>query len=308
MIKQFLSLEWKSFFRSASVGKGLAVKIFMAFMGLYMLVSFIALGGSLYFILEKAFPDQDPIIKLSEFLVYWVLYELVLRYFMQKLPVMNVKPLLTLPISKNKITNYVLAKSALSFFNFLSLFVFVPFVVVLLTKNFPLANVFGWLLGMAFTILFINYINFIINKNDKVFAIVVAIIASVIALGYFDIFPITQYAGKGFYALYEQPLLAIVPLMLAIAAYLVNFKYLRSRLFLDAGLKKKTQEAKTSDLSWINRFGDIAPFLQLDLKLIWRNKRPKMQAIISFIFILYLPHCSPPDQSFAPLGSQGFLY
>jgi hypothetical protein len=34
-------------------------------------------------------------------MIYWLLIELVLRYFMQKLPVMNVKPLLMLPIKKS---------------------------------------------------------------------------------------------------------------------------------------------------------------------------------------------------------------
>ena len=256
-------------------------------MGLYMIVSFITLGGSLYFILEKIFPGSDPIVKLSEFLVYWVLYEMVLRYFMQKLPVMNIKPLLPLPISKSKITNYVLVKSALSFFNFLPLFAFVPFVVVLLINDYPMGNALGWFSGIVFIILLINYINFIINKSDKVFVVIVTLIAGMIALEYFDILAITQYGGKLFYALFKQPLYALVPLLLALAAYRINFKHLYGRLFLDASLQKKTQEAKTSDLTWTSRFGDIAPFLQLDLKLIWRNKRPKMQAIISFAFILY---------------------
>ncbi|MGB5434942.1 MAG: DUF5687 family protein, partial [Maribacter sp.] len=43
----------------------------------------------------------------------------------------------------------------------------------------------------------------------------------------------------------------------------------------------------TSELTWTKRFGDIAPFLQLDLKLIWRNKRTKMQVFISLAMILY---------------------
>ena len=40
-------------------------------------------------------------------------------------------------------------------------------------------------------------------------------------------------------------------------------------------VQTKVKEAKTTDLSWTNRFGSIAPFMQLDLKLIMRNKRSK---------------------------------
>jgi hypothetical protein len=84
MFKRFLNLEWKSFFRSASLGKSLALKIVMIFFGIYMLVSLAASGAFLFVILQKLFPDIDPVLKVSEFMIYWLLFELVLRYFMQK--------------------------------------------------------------------------------------------------------------------------------------------------------------------------------------------------------------------------------
>lgn len=56
---------------------------------------------------------------------------------------------------------------------------------------------------------------------------------------------------------------------------------------MDASLKAKSKEAKTTDLAWIERFGGMAPFLQLDLKLMWRNKRTKTQVFISLLFVFY---------------------
>ena len=53
---------------------------------------------------------------------------------------------------------------------------------------------------------------------------------------------------------------------------------------MDASLKTKTKEAKTSELAWTKRFGDMGTFLQLDLKMIWRNKRTKAQVFISLLF------------------------
>ena len=38
---------------------------------------------------------------------------------MQQLPVMNVKPLMTIPIKRNTVIHYLLGKTTLSFFNFL---------------------------------------------------------------------------------------------------------------------------------------------------------------------------------------------
>ncbi len=287
MIKHFLSLEWKSFFRSASFGKNVAMKIFMVFMAFYMAITFISAGIGLYFFLEKQYPDINPISIISKFMIYWVLYELLLRYFLQKLPVLNIKPFLVLPISDKKITNYILGKSALSFFNFLPLFAFVPFTIILLIQGFSPLNVLLWFVGIVFIILTLNFINFIINKNDKAFVIVLVIVAAIIGLQYFEILDIPALTAPLFYALYDNPLFVLIPIVLAFAAYKVNFNYLRSRLYLDQSLKKKTKEAKTADLSWTKRFGDLAPFLQMDLRLIWRNKRPKTQAIMCFIFALY---------------------
>ncbi len=287
MFKYFISLQWKSFFRSASLGKGLALKILMFFFGIYMIVSLILAGSGLFFLLQKIFPGADPLLKLSEFMPYWLLTELFIRYFMQKLPVMEVKPLLALPIKKSTITHYILGRSGLSFYNFMGLFLFVPFAIVLLVQGYPFLNVGFWLLSVVFLVLMVNYINFIINKNDKALIILAVILIALYTLEYFTILPITSYGGKIFYAFYEYQSLFIIPLSLSFLAYLINYRFLRKKIFLDASLGKKTKKAITSDLAWTKHFGSIAPFLQLDLRMIWRNKRTKTQVFLSLAMILY---------------------
>lgn len=287
MFKHFLSLQWKSFFRSSNLGKGLALKIIMIFFGIYMLASLAGLGGFLFMILDKLYPGVDPMLKVSEFMIYWILIELFLRYFMQKLPVLDVKPLLLLPIKKSIITHYILGKSGLSFYNFLSLFLFVPFATVLLLKGYEPINVLVWLVSIVGIALTINYLNFIVNKSDKVLIVLGVLLISLYGLEYFDILPVKEYVGKVFYTLYENPLFTIIPIGLAIATYYINYNFLRHRLFLDATLKKKIKAAETSDLAWTKKFGGIAPFLQLDLKLIWRNKRTKTQVFISLAMVFY---------------------
>ena len=127
MISRFLSLEWKQFFRSSYWQKSMALNILMVFLALYFIVIFLSLGLGLYPILKKQFPDADPLLTVNGFLFYWLLGDLVMRFFLQKLPVITIKPLLTLPIKKSKILHYVLGKSAISFFNFLPLFTIIPF-------------------------------------------------------------------------------------------------------------------------------------------------------------------------------------
>jgi len=287
MFKHFTSLQWKSFFRSSSLGKSLGMKLLMGFFGLYMLISVFAAGGSMYFILEKAFPDVDPLLMVSRYMLFWILAELFLRYFMQKLPVMDIKPFLTIPVTKNSITHYVLGRSAVSFYNIISLFFFLPFAVVLIVKGYPTSNVLLWVASLIGIVLCINYINFLINKNDKAFIGLGLILGVLYGLDYFNVLPIKEYVGDIFYALYQNPVLALIPWLATFAMYQINYKLLRNKLFLDGSLKKKTKLVASSDLSWTKRFGDIAPFMQLDLKLIWRNKRTKMQVFISLLMVLY---------------------
>ncbi|MDO9038620.1 MAG: DUF5687 family protein [Lutibacter sp.] len=108
MIKHFIQFEWKQFFRSSYWQKSIGLNILMAFLALYFMLTFLALGISLFPILDKQFPDSDPLLILNGFLFYWFLADLLMRFFLQKLPVMKIKPLMVLPVKIIKILHYVL--------------------------------------------------------------------------------------------------------------------------------------------------------------------------------------------------------
>lgn len=259
----------------------------MTFFGIWMFISLISVGIGLYFLLREVFPDQNPMWMLSRYLVYWILIELFFRYFMQKLPVMDVKPLLSMPIKRSSIAHYILGRSGLSGYNILALCFFVPFSVVLLINGYPALNVGLWLVSILAIILSINYVNFIVNKSDKALAIIAGIILVLYGLDHFQFLPVKDFFGPIFHGLYQYPIAAVVPVALAILTYWINFNYLKKKLFLDASLRVKTKEASASDLAWTKRFGDMGTFLQLDLKMIWRNKRTKAQVFISLLFVFY---------------------
>ncbi|WP_396602645.1 DUF5687 family protein [Algibacter sp. R77976] len=291
MIKRFLSLEWKAFFRSASFGKSLGIKIFMGFMAFWFVLMFLGMGFGLFKVLKEVFPNKDPLLIVNSFLFYWILGDLVLRFFFQKLPVMSVKPLLTLPVKRSKVVNYVLGKSALSFFNFLPLFAIIPFGVILILNDYPIANVLVWMLTLIIVVFTINFLNFIIEsfsaETELSFLPIILIAGGLYALNHFNIIAFNELLGNGFNAIYETPFLISIPLLIVVLCYAFNFKLLRQKLFLDSGLKAKIKEVNTSNLDWTKSFGDIAPFLQLDLKLIWRNKRTKSSVWMIAFGLLY---------------------
>ena len=182
MIAHFLKLEWKQYFRSSYWQKGIALKIIMGFFILYILAVFLGIGVGGYFILKKSYPEQDPLQIVNSMLVFAILGDLIFRYMMQKLPVMNIKPLLILPIKKEKLVHYVLGKSAFSGFNFMSLFFYIPFSVVLISQDYNLVGVLGWLVAMFFIIQATNFLNFLINKNNKVFAFIATLLVALMVL------------------------------------------------------------------------------------------------------------------------------
>ena len=291
MVKNFLSLEWKSFFRSASFGKGLAIKILMGFFALYFIAMFLGMGLIMYPKLKEVFPDQDPLFIVNNYLFYWILGDLIFRFFFQKLPVMSVKPLLTLPVKRSKIVNYVLGKSILSFFNCLPLFAIIPFGVTLIVKDYPVNSVLIWMVTLIIVTLCINFLNFIIEsisaEKELSFLPIIILTSGLFVLNYFNVVTFTKIIANGFNTIYETPIFIGIPILVLVGLYLFNFKILKQNLFLDSGLKKEVKEVKASNLEWTKNFGGIAPFMQLDLKLLWRNKRTKSSVWMLAIGLFY---------------------
>lgn len=287
MIKHFLNFEWKQFVRSSYFQKGIAIKILLVLAVLYFGGIALMLGVGLFFILKKTLPETDPIIIVNNFLIYWFIFDLALRFFMQQLPVMNVKPLMIVPIKRNTIINYLLGKTALSFFNFLPLFVFVPFSIVLLIKGYPVLNVVCWFFAMLFLVLSNNFINFLINKSNTYFYVLISIFAIFIGLEFFNIYKVSAPIGVAFNTLYNNPILSIIPLILMIGLYAFNFNFIKKEFYLDDAVSKKIKEVNATDLSWMNRFGSVAVFLKNDVKLIYRNARPRQVMMMSFLFLFY---------------------
>ncbi|WP_394747970.1 DUF5687 family protein [Spongiimicrobium salis] len=286
MLKHFLNLQWKSFFRSASFTTNLALKIFMVFGGLWIAVSFLSLGMGAFY-LVKELDMGDPFELINKFMIYYVVFDLMFRYAIQKMPITNIKPLLYLPIKKNQVVHFSLGKTVVSFFNWSHAFFFVPFSIVLLIEGYDTVGVIGWHLGMMTLFYCSNFLNVLLNNKDSILYPVGIIFAILGACHYFEVFDITTYTIVFFQGLYQLPWLAILPWVLLVLLYISAFSYFKRHMFLDAGLAAKQTVARTEDYTWLNRFGSLGIFLKNDIKLIRRNKRSKTTVITSILFLFY---------------------
>ncbi|HUH47710.1 MAG TPA: DUF5687 family protein, partial [Arenibacter sp.] len=286
MLVRFFSLEWKSFFRSASFNTGLGIKILMVFGAFYFMAVFLGLGiGAFYIIKEGGW--GDPLEVVNRFLIYYLVVDLNFRYMLQKMPVTNIKPLLYLPIKKGQVVFYSLGKTVVSFFNWSHAFFFLPFSSVLLIEGYSPTGTISWHLGIMALIFCNNFINVLVNNKDQIFYTLLGIIIILGITQYYRLFDITDYTAPFFNTLYRSPWTVLVPWTLLVLLSAFTIRYFRHHMYLDGGLAGKESVAKTEDYVWLNRFGNLGTFLKNDIKLIRRNKRSKTSVILSFFFIFY---------------------
>ncbi len=285
MFKRFIYLEWKAFTRSASFATNIALKIVTGFIAIYFTLVFLALGIGAFYIIKKM--NLDPLITVNKFMIYYVLTDLVIRFMLQKIPLMNIRPLLIFPIEKSTIVHFSLGKTILSFFNLVHGFVLIPFSVVLIVEGYDPVSVILWFIAL-FSLLYINnFVNIILSNKDNLFAIFLGIVAVLAGLQYYQLFNITDYTAPLFDAVFNTYWAFAVPVLVLIALYYLTFQYFKNDLYLDAGLTSKLDIAKTEELTWLNQFGTVGTFLKNDIKLIKRNKRSKTTVGLSVMFLFY---------------------
>lgn len=286
MFKKFIWLEWKSFTRASSFATDMAIKVFMIIIGLFFTAMFLMMGFFSFDIIKETM-HQDPLIVVSKFAIYYMVFDLLFRYFLQKIPVINIRPLLTLPIKRGTIVNFALGKTALSYFNIMHAFFFVPFSIVLLREGYDPVSVVLWHIGMMALIYSNNFLNILVDDKDWIFYTVAAILLGLGLTQYYDLFDITAVTEVFFYGLYSTYYMWLIPAAILGGLYYLCFKLFTKELYLDTGLKGKHEIAETQDYTWLNQFGLMGTFLKNDIKLIRRNKRSRTTIMMSCFFLFY---------------------
>lgn len=285
MIKKFFYLEWRSFFRSASFKSSIFLKIVMALVALYFIGIFTIMGVGLFYILKKM--EFDPFATVNRFLLYYLIADLLMRFFLQNTPVMNIRPMLSLNVSKNNIVGYSLGKTVMSFFNWVHLFFLLPFTIVLIREGFDPLGAFAWFFGIFFLIFANNFLNILSDNNKPLLFGLGLILVAAGGLHYYGIFDSTLYTEPLFNSLYMAPYLVIVPLLILVILAWITFLFFKDHLYLDSGLSIKQKDARTENYTWLNQFGSLGTFLKNDIKLIKRNKRSRTTVVMSILFIFY---------------------
>ncbi len=287
MLKRFLYLQQKSFFRGAGVATNVLQKILRGFVWVYFAFVFTGLAFIAFHYPQEEL-GVDPLVHANGYVLYGFVYWLVMRYFFQKMPLVHTQPLLVLPVSKNSIIRFGLFKTLFSFFNLGNLFFFIPFGVLLIQEDYTVSGVIGWWVSLASIILLTNFLNIMLNSIDRVLFIVASVLIGFFALQYFEVFDLSAYTAPVFMAPYNQPLWALVPVGLLAVSIRWSVQYFKQQLYLDNHEKKsKKEKHRSMELGWLDGFGRLAVFLRNDIRLIMRNKRARMTVWMGFAFVFY---------------------
>ncbi|MDH6251442.1 hypothetical protein M2347_001169 [Chryseobacterium sp. H1D6B] len=286
MFLKFLRLEIKSFFRGTSVGVNLVMKI-LRMIGIFYFMACLAGGAFAAFYYVQQEMHQNPLKVVSKYLIILWIADLVFKYLLQQMPTQNVKPFLTLNISKNTLVNYMLIKTFLSYLSWINSLFFITFSAILLFNGYGFLAVFAWFIGISSLFYLNNFINIFFNGKETA-AIVAAVIFGIIGvLGYYNIISVLSYSESFFYSFYDKPYYALISFALFLVLWWMCFKYIRKEFYLDQGLEVKKAVGKTENIAFLNKYGVVGTFINNDIKMLRRNKITKGILLGSFMFVFY---------------------
>ena len=107
-----------------------------------------------------------------------------------------------MPITRNTIVNFSLGKTMVSFFNWVHLFFFIPFTIVLLIEGYTSINVVLWFMSILFIVYINNFSTLLLNNKDNLFIIFIVFITGFGYAQYQGYFNITDYTVVFFQNLY----------------------------------------------------------------------------------------------------------
>ncbi|WPU98287.1 DUF5687 family protein [Mucilaginibacter sp. cycad4] len=293
MITTFLGHELKAFWRSKNTGKSIAIRVVMALLILYLFGCILLAGLFLNEILGQVFPHDDIVVSFCGIILLYFLFDLMMRMQLQELPTLRVQPYLHLPIKRNTVVGYLAFTAMLSVFNLWPIILFAPFVLKVILTDSGALPALAFILAIIGFMLFNNYLSLFIkrkaNLNGWVFLVFAAALILIITGDFrFHLYSVRNISYLYFGHLLNKPALVLLPVVLAAIMYYINFAYLKQNLYLEELSSRKASAYKSStEFPLLNRFGKVGDLVANELKLIFRNKRPRSALVMGLFFMFY---------------------
>lgn len=280
MFKWFFIHLWKSARRSSIWQKNIAINILVAFLALILLSYIALLGLFLDKILLEVVNDRDPENVLGGALLYYFIIGFVLRFFMQSLPAMQAIPYLHLPVKRNSLAHFLSLKSMTSLFNWLPFLLFLPFTIKWLSEFHSAQSSLVWFIAILLFEWTVNFklVWFKRKNTDKPWIgfLLLGVILLLFLIESWNIFSISAISEWYFMGILEHHWFIVLPLIVLLLMYAINFAYIKNAVYLeDLSPKKKYNAASGDSFNRLKDFGMIGELILKEVRLLFRNKRSK---------------------------------
>ncbi|MEJ7693244.1 DUF5687 family protein [Daejeonella sp.] len=292
MTLTFLSQQWKAFWRSQNKGKSLAMRIVMGILIVYLLLNVLVVAFFMDKILVKTYPGQDILQTFNSFIIYYFLMDLIMRFQLQELPTLSIRPYLHLPISKNQIVNYLSVTSLATAFNLTPFLLTIPFLIKVLIPQHGIGAFWGYMACIFGLTLFSHFFSLWLKRKVNLNAFWMlgffGLLLIVWALEfYFKLISLSSISKDLFNAIINEPSLSAIAVLLGFVMFMINHNYLKSNLYLEELQTSKSSVKSSTEIPYFDRFGIVGDLAANELKLILRNKRPRSVLMMCMMFMFY---------------------
>ncbi len=286
----YLRLRWLSFVRSPLLQAKIVAKIFYGFLFLMIAGEFILLGIFPYYFITEEFPGKDPLEVLSRYVYIYVVIAFSMLLMAGGFASANLKPFLLLPVKRRKILRYYLVGS---WFNTVLILASVWIWTVVITyalNGYDVAKLLAWASALQLTVMIFSVVSWFTERSGVVYFISMALFIFVMLA--IKRFPhLMAPLGKPYQAVAEGRYWVLLIFMLAFGLiYTAAEQYLYKRFYAQIN-KREKEKVMATGLSWANRLGTAGAFIQNDIRLILRNKRPRMlisQAVFMIFYAVFI--------------------
>ena len=271
--------------------RNMAIRIFTYFMVCFFGFYLLTIGHFLYVLLSKYGVYDAAIASLNYILLYFFLFDFIIKYLVKQSRSMQIVPYLTLPVKRNTLFNYLLVKEFTSVWNLYLIFMLIPFVLKAIPPYYGYLSVFLYVLFIYFLCvcnsLSVNIANNILKRSGWFFLLPFIVVAAIVCITFIPGVGIEDGIVKACGFILEKNVLVwmIVAIVFGIL-WGLNLSMMNATVYRELQGKRISKAGLSFNIPFIDRLGRIGVMINLDLKMMFRSKRLKNQPYGCIYFII----------------------
>lgn len=279
-----------SYRRSPAFEQSVIAKVMMFIGAGVMAVYFIFISIALAVLANE---ESEPAVMLLVLPVF-LLFDFFVRFAVQQTPVMLVKPYLLLPVPRNAVIESFLVSSLSSGYNWLWMFLFVPYAYITFSGEATLLEALAVLTSGMLLVMCNSQWYLLVRTlvaRSILWWVLPAVVYLILALPLFlDDTALFDSFSDFLLALFSTWWFTLLCLALLLVFFFINratqFRFVYEEI--SRAEKKPAAIHHVSRLTFLERFGQTGEYLKLEIKSIMRNKAIRSRVVMSLALIVVL--------------------